>query len=93
MFFEQLESLGDVFPLLASKVCARILVFDSPRGLPGSSLVTETVDDADLVSNSLVRSFALLEHLDLGIIHFIVAVFHSTLGEYKGNCFSAYTSA
>jgi len=29
----------------------------------------EAVDDADLVSKSLVRSFALLEHLDLNITH------------------------
>lgn len=67
MFLEQFESLGDVLPLLASKLCARILVFDSPRGLPGSSLAMDVLDDADLVSKSLVRSFALLEHLDLNI--------------------------
>ena len=69
MFLEQLEPLGDVFPLLASKLCARIFVFDSHRGLPISSLAIEMVDDADLVSKSLVRSFALLEHLDLNIIY------------------------
>lgn len=44
-----------------------ILVFDSQqRGLSSSSLpTTEPFEDADLFSNILVRSFALLGHLDL----------------------------